>query len=510
MSTLRTRPKWFTFGGLAVGIVAAAAMAILSATPAKPVRAADSSQDLNMVNALSNAFGQVAEKASPAVVHIRVEKEVKAGPALFDGRGPMGPGFFRYFFGPGMGDEDMQEFPGSPNMPGRQGKVREIPVPMGEGSGFVISEDGYIVTNHHVVGDADRVRVYLEDGREFTAKIVGSDPQTEIALIKVDATGLPTLQLGDSERLRVGEWVLAIGSPFGLQHSVTSGIVSACGRGNVGIVDYADFIQTDAAINPGNSGGPLLNMNGEVVGMNTAIVSRAGGNDGVGFAIPVNMVKYIVEQLREDGKVTRGFLGILIQDLTPELAKSFGISEGHGIVVADVTKDSPAERAGLKRGDVIVAYDGRPVGEGGAFRSHVSTTPAGKKIELSIIRDGKKIDKTIEVGSKPSEELAKANDAQPEQESNDLGIVVQALTDDIAKRLGYEGETGVVVAQVEPNSAAARAGIRPGALIKEVNRKEVNNPREFQEAVKRGSKDKTALLLVREGQGSRYVALDAA
>jgi serine protease Do len=484
---------------MAIALVAAAALMGLNS---KPATAADNTQSLSVVQALSNTFEQVATKSSPAVVNIRVEKDVKGNPALFNGQGgmPMDPqGMLERFFGQQMGGQEMQEH-AAPD----QGTV-----PVGEGSGFIVSEDGFIVTNHHVAGDADHLKVTLEDGRSFDAKLVGSDPQTEIALIKVDAHGLPTVKFSDSDSLRVGEWVMAIGSPFGLRHSVTSGIVSARGRGNVGIVDYADFIQTDASINPGNSGGPLLDMNGDVVGMNTAIMSRTGGSNGIGFAIPANMVKYIVDQLRDHGAITRGFLGVSIQELTPELAKWFGVNEGHGVLIADVSKDSPAEKAGLQRDDVIVAFDGQPVGEIGAFRSHVSTTTPGKKFGLTILRKGERVEKTVDVGSLPTEKMASANTpGQPEHSK--LGVAVQGLTDDLARRMGYEGENGVIVAQVAPGSEAARAGVKPGMLIREVNRQPVNNPREFQEAVKKDSREHTALLLVQEGQSSRYVALDVA
>lgn len=498
--------RLLTIGGLLSVVVAAVAAAALMAAPAKGaerVEAAPAAQTqaVASVQALSDAFERVAEKASPAVVYIEVDKELKGTPAAF-----YGPGgeqgdpreFFKHFFGPGFGPQEGE----GPMAPHRG------PVPMGQGSGFIISPDGYIVTNHHVAGDADRLRVTLQDGKKFDAKLIGSDPQTEIALIKVDAKDLPTLPLGDSDKLRVGEWVLAIGSPFGLNHSVTSGIVSARGRGNVGIVDYADFIQTDAAINPGNSGGPLLNMNGEVIGMNTAIVSRTGGSDGVGFAIPVDMVKYIVNQLRDHGSITRGYLGISIQDLTADLAKWFGIQEGHGVLIAEVAKDSPAERAGLQRDDVIVEYNGKPIDEMGSFRSHVSTTPTGKPVDLTVIRKGERITKSVEVGSLPTEHMAK--NGPHEAEHTELGLAVQGLTDDVAKRLGYEGDHGVVVSEVEPGSAAARAGIKPGALIEEVNKKEVNNPREFEQAIKQTGKDRSALLLLKEGQGTRYATLEVA
>lgn len=499
MSIVRKRAGLLSVFGF---VTVATAVALAMAFNPSPAKGAVNTEGLPGVQALSDTFAGVSEKASPAVVFIEVEKELKGSPASF--RGGMGPGLFRhFFFGPGMG-------PGMGPQGGMEPMIpNQGPVPMGQGSGFIISSDGYIVTNNHVVGEADVVKVSLSDGRKFEAKIVGTDPQTEIALIKIDADGLPTLPLGDSEKVRVGEWVLAIGSPFGLSHSVTSGIVSARGRGNVGIVDYADFIQTDAAINPGNSGGPLINMNGEVIGMNTAIVSRAGGSDGVGFAIPVNMIKYIVDQLRDHGSISRGFLGISIQGLTPELAKWFGTDEQHGVLVADVAKDSPAEKAGLQRDDVILELNGKPVEELGAFRSHIATTPAGKDVELTLLRDGERINKTVEIGTLPGEQMA-MNTKPGEKSRTELGLAVEGLTDELAQRLGYEGESGVVVSQVEPGSTAAMAGVKPGALIKEVNKKPVNNPREFQEALKHGDKNNTALLLMKEGEGSRYVALETA
>ena len=448
---------------------------------------------------LSNAFVEIADAASPGVVSIQVEKEMTLGRTPFQGVPGMPDEFFDFFFGP----RGWRNRP-SPNE--QDGQRRSVP--FGQGSGFILSRDGYIVTNNHVVGDADTVKVKLSDGREFEAEIVGTDPQTEVALIKVDATDLPALPLGDSDELHVGEWVLAIGNPFGLSHTVTSGIVSALGRGNVGVGGkdfYADFIQTDAAINMGNSGGPLMNLDGEVVGMNTAIYSRTGGSVGIGFAIPVNMVKYVEEQLREDGTVTRGFLGVLIQSVTPDLRQWFGLEEGgSGILIADVTKDSPAEKAGLQRDDVILELDGQPVDDIGSFRSRIATTAPGTKVELLVQRADKRIRKTVKVGSLDADTptVATSAGAYPK-----LGLTVQNLTDDIAERLGYEDMTGVVVSEVAPGSAAADAGIESGTLIQEVNRKTVKNTREFQSALDAVDADKGLLLLIHDGEYSRYVAL---
>ena len=455
---------------------------------------------LNTAEELSDAFIRIAENASPSVVFIEVIKEVsvRRGP-MMGPRGLMPEDLFDFFFGPGM-----PEWPGRRREPQPESRRQ---VPIGQGSGFIISTDGYIVTNHHVIGDADKVRVKLADNREFEASITGTDPQTEIALIKIDAQNLPALPLGDSDRIRVGEWVVAIGNPFGLTHTVTSGIVSAKGRGNVGIVDYADFIQTDAAINPGNSGGPLLNLRGEVIGMNTAIVSRTGGSLGIGFAIPVNMIKYVESQLRDTGSVERGYLGVSIQNLSADLAQSFGVEENRGVLVGDVQPDSPAAKAGLKRGDIIIEYDGFPVQEIGSFRSRVATTSPGKRVSMVILRDGKRQTINAVVGTLSGEEGgAPATPARP-GERTELGLTVQNLTDDLAQRYGYEGDYGVIVTEVAPNSAAAMAGITPGMLVQEINRKRINNTRDFDAAIRDSKEAKTILLLIKDGQYTRYVAI---
>jgi serine protease Do len=374
----------------------------------------------------------------------------------------------------------------------------------GQGSGFIISRDGYILTNHHVVGDADKVTVQMEDGREFTAKVVGNDPRSDVAVIKIDAANLPVLQLGDSDALEVGDWVLAVGSPFGLSHSITAGIVSAKGRSSIGIADYENFIQTDAAINPGNSGGPLVDVDGRVVGMNTAIFSRSGGYMGIGFAIPVNMVKTIRDQLIEHGSVIRGYLGVAIQNLTSELAQSFNLEGQKGALVAEVTKDSPAEKAGLEQGDVIVEFAGKPVTEIGDFRNQVAMTPPGTARKITLVRDGERKTFEVTIGKLPGEK--EAGEKEPGAVS-ELGLTVQPLTRELAQQLGYVGEEGVLVSGVTPGSAAAEAGIRPGFLIQEVNRVPVKTPSEFQQAVAKTSREGTVLLLLRDRESSLYVAL---
>ena len=446
------------------------------------------------------AFAAVAREASPAVVFIQVEKIVQQQPAVQ---------FFSPFGeGSPFGDDFSRRFFGAPQ-PGQPKQFRQAPQQqrvVGQGSGFIISKDGYILTNNHVVGDADKVTVKLQDGREFTAKTIGADPHSDVAVIKIDDKNLPVLPLGDSDAIEVGEWVVAIGNPFGLSHTLTVGVVSAKGRSSVGIADYENFIQTDAAINPGNSGGPLIDLDGRVVGMNTAIFSRSGGYMGIGFAIPINMAKAIKDQLIQTGSVTRGYLGIVIQDLTPELAKSFGLKDHQGILVAQVSEDSPAEKAGLKQGDVIVEFDGKPVEKVGPFRNHIALKAPDSKEKITVLRNGERKTLSITIGKLPDGELAAVGTPHSLEK---LGLTVQTLTPDLARQFGFQGEKGVVVTQVTPGSAAALAGINPGAVILEVNRKPVSNTEEFKRAVAQTPEKGAVLLLIKDGQYSRYVAVKA-
>lgn len=438
------------------------------------------------------AFRSVAKQVSPAVVYIEVEKEVaqqrRQNPF---GNHPFGDEFFRRFFG---------EPPGQDNP--RQAPKRRA---QGQGSGFIITADGYIMTNNHVVGEADKVTVKLLDGREFEAEIVGTDPPTDVALIKIDAEEeLPYLSLGNSDRLEVGDWVLAFGNPFGLSHTLTAGIVSAKGRTGIGLTDYENFIQTDAAINPGNSGGPLVNLDGEVVGMNTAIFSRSGGYMGIGFAIPIKMAQNIRQQLVESGGVTRGRLGVYIQDLTKELAESFDIDQRQGILIAQVMEDSPAARDGLRQGDIILEIDGDEVTNVGTFRNRVSLTAPGTEVELLILREGEKEEMLVTIGALETDDQGRpvSSGKLPE-----LGMNLQKLTPELAEQFDYEDVSGVLVTDVEPGSIAAEAGIRRGSLIQEVNRQEVTDPAEIKELLSNSGRD-TVLLLVRQGDTSRYLALE--
>lgn len=447
-------------------------------------------EDLQTLQRTSRAFAHITKQAKPAVVFIKVEKTLKGGPS-FEFNDPFdlfSDEFFERFF--------RRRFP-----EGRQ--PREFKQ-QGQGSGFIISAEGYVLTNHHVVGDADRITVGLADGRELSGKVVGSDPKSDIAVIKIEGEELPVLPLGNSDELEEGEWVIAIGNPFGLSHTVTVGIVSAKGRSVVGIADYEDFIQTDAAINPGNSGGPLINLKGEVVGINTAIFSRSGGYMGIGFAIPINMAKTISQQLIKTGAVVRGYLGITIQALTPELAKSFYVDEGEGILVTDVEKDSPAEQAGLQTGDVIVELNGEKVVGLGPFRNQIALTPPNTQIRLQVVRDGRKRELSVTVGRMP-EEIATTGQRSNFMER--LGLAVQNLSEELAQQFDYEPGSGVLIAQVEPGSPAASAGLRRGMLIREANRIRVRNISEFQEAVAKNADSSLLLLLVQEGQRHRFVTL---
>ncbi|MEA3544937.1 MAG: DegQ family serine endoprotease [Thermodesulfobacteriota bacterium] len=447
---------------------------------------------LDSLRETGRAFRSVAKRVGPAVVYIQVEKEVKQqniADSPFGGH-PFGDEFFRRFFG-------------QPPQPGNQKKAPKRRQ-TGQGSGFIISADGYIMTNNHVVGDADKVTVQLLDGSEYTAEIIGTDPPTDVALIKIDVDEkLPFLPLGNSDKLEVGDWVLAFGNPFGLSHTLTAGIVSAKGRSGIGLTDYENFIQTDAAINPGNSGGPLINLDGEVVGMNTAIFSRNGGYMGIGFAIPINMAQNIYQQLMKHGGVTRGRLGVLIQDLTKELAESFDIDQREGILVAQVMEDSPAEIAGLKQGDVILKLNDNKVDKVAKFRNQIAMTRPGTDVEFLVFRDGKKKKIKAAIGTMETDD-----DGHPisSDELPELGMKLQKLTRDLAEQFDYKDARGVLVTAVETGSLAARAGIKRGDLIEEVNRKEVGTPAQVKELIK-NSKKKTVLLLVRQGDASRYLAL---
>ena len=458
----------------------------------RPALAQDEA-DLALLDRSAKAFSSVVKKAGPAVVHVAVEK-----PGKVMGQFPselFSDPFFERFFGPQFKH---------PRMPNKEKKnFRQ----QAAGSGFIIASDGYILTNNHVIDEAEKITIRLADKREFAAKVVGADPQSDVAILKIEGANLPVLPLGNSDALEVGEWVIAIGSPFELNQTVTVGVVSAKGRNRMGITDYENFIQTDAAINPGNSGGPLLNIHGEAVGMNTAIFSRSGGYMGIGFAIPINMAKSIEQQLRKGGKVTRGWLGILIQDVNEDLAKSFGGKAG-GALVSEVTEGSPAMKSGLIQGDIVTEINGAPVTDVADLRNKIAMTPPNTSLTLRVLRDGKEKDITVSVGEQPAD-MASIAKKLNSSTLGELGLTLQDLTDEVAGQFGYKKDQGVLIADVEEDSPAARVGLQAGQLIEEVNRTRVHNLKELQQAMKNTANAKQVLLRVRAGDRSQYVVLQS-
>ena len=432
------------------------------------------------------SFADLTDKVKGSVVNISTTQVVEGNP-LMPFMGPGSP--FGDFFGHNL----PKEFFG--NKP--HGKMETHAL----GSGFVISADGMILTNNHVVEKATEIKIKLENDKEYDAKLVGRDPKTDLALIKVkpDKDFPEPEVLGDSDALRVGDWVMAVGNPFGLGNTVTTGIISAKSR-ILGAGPYDDFLQTDAAINPGNSGGPLFNMDGEVIGINTAIIAQG---QGIGFAIPVNMAKELLPQLKQ-GKVVRGWLGLMIQDITPELAKSFGIKSDKGVLISDIVKGSPAAKAGLMRGDVILRFDGKEIENAHRLSQLAAATPPGTLTKIDLLRNGKEENFSLKVGTMPEE----AQKITSPEEKSDWGMMVQELTPQLAQQLGLDPETsGVVISNIAEGSPAAEAGLRPGDLITEVNRAAVKNLSEYQQALQKVKKGDHLLLLIKRNAGSFYTVL---
>ncbi|MBI3450669.1 MAG: DegQ family serine endoprotease [Acidobacteria bacterium] len=432
-------------------------------------------------------FRGVAKKVVPAVVTVRSQKTVRVDPRS----SPGGDEFFEQFFG------------------GRQRAPREERyVQRGLGSGVVVSGDGYIITNNHVVEGVDKVEVVLADGRTVGARVLGTDPPTDIAVIKIDGSSLLTVPFGDSDRLEVGEWVLAVGNPFSerLGHTVTAGIVSAKGRSNLRLADYEDFIQTDAAINPGNSGGALVNTRGQLVGINSAIVTGSGGSQGIGFAIPINMARNVMDQLIKNGKVVRGWVGMTIQDLTPELAEGLGLPGKEGALVSAVQPGAPAAEAGLKRGDAITAVDAQGVKNNSDLRNRVAATAPGTKVRLGAYRDGEARTFTVTLGELPAPGgKAPAGGHPPDEPA--LGFTVRSLSREIAEQLGLEGESGVIVSEVESGGPAEEAGLQEGDLIKEINRRAISGLNDYRSALAGAKRGHPVLLLIRRGDATTYVSI---
>ena len=431
---------------------------------------------LNTAKAFSQAFVEVSKRVTPSIVMIMNEEKMEA-----DNMGGLPDDLLNRFF----------DF-----TPQQRERVQKT-----IGSGVIISADGYIITNNHVVDNSTKLKVTLPDGNRVSAKIIGKDAKTDLALIKVDGRQLHPIIFGNYDNIEVGQWVLAIGSPFGeaLQRSVTAGIISAKGRSNVGIADYEDFLQTDAAINPGNSGGALVDLDGNLIGINTAILSASGSNAGVGFAIPINIVQNVVQQLKSGGRVVRGYLGVTIQDVSPEMESSLKLDNVRGAVVSNVEKGSPADHAGLKRYDVITSVNGQRVESSGELRNAISSLAPGAKANLEFIRDGHRQTANVNVQELKADKLAKesSDDSDPK-----LGMQLQDLTPEISRQLGSDQQYGVVVANVTPGSLAEEAGIQRGDIILEANRQTVKSVKEFQ-AIINSDKDSSLLLAV-ERQGSQF------
>lgn len=433
------------------------------------------------------SFADLAEKVKPAVVNISTTTTVTI---------PGSP--FRHFFGPedeGLFGDFFRHFFG--DMPDRKMKQSSL------GSGIIIDKDGYIITNNHVVEGADEIKVKLADGREFKAKVTGRDPKTDLALIKISSVfkNLPVLTLGDSDRIRVGEWVLAIGNPFGLEHTVTQGIISASGR-VIGAGPYDNFLQTDAPINPGNSGGPLVNMKGEVIGISTAIIASG---QGIGFAIPSNMAKSIISQLKEKGKVARGWIGVSVQNVTPEIARAFGLKDTKGALVGDVVQGGPADSAGIKRGDIIVAFDGKSIKSVHDLSRTVAETRSGRTAPVTVSRSGKSIELKVTLTEMTGEKLS----LQRGETADGLGITVAGISPRLAEKFRIKDKTGVIVTAVSPDGHAAEAGIRQGDIIKEVNHRRILNIKDYDDAMRKIESGSHILLLVKRGRQTFYVTVKA-
>jgi|WetSurMetagenome_2_1015567.scaffolds.fasta_scaffold16944_3 serine protease Do len=474
---------------LSPGLRASYAGAEGGSTPAAPLVAPKTAfPSVSGGFGVPGTFADLVEKLSPAVVNISTTKVVK-----MDGkRGPSTEQFpFDRFFG---GEEDFYKRYFGDN-PEKEFKQRSL------GSGFIISKDGYIFTNNHVIEKADKIKVRLSSGKEYDATVKGRDPRTDLALIKINPdNSLPTVSLGDSERLRVGDWVMAIGNPFGLDHTVTAGIVSAKGR-VIGAGPYDNFIQTDASINPGNSGGPLFNMAGEVVGINTAIVAQG---QGIGFAIPVNMAKEILEDLKARGKVTRGWLGVSVQDITEDLAKSLKLKDRNGALVTEIFEGDPADKAGIKQGDIIIEVDGKKVKDTHELLRLVAVLPVGKKAEIKVLREGQVKELQLTVAEREDKKEAAA--ARGETKDT-YGMSVQDVTPDVAKQLGLPSTGGVIVTKIREGSAADEAGLQPYDVILQVNRVKVGSVKDFQREISKKTADDRVLLLIRRGKGTYYVAM---
>lgn len=479
---------------LVVGAVTCSPPSDVGMSQPMAVDASSAAQPVGESGLSAQPFVAIAKQARASVVNISSVKKTKERSEAFPSPFFDDP-LFRRFFG--------EEF------------ERRMPAPrefreQGLGSGVIVTQDGYIVTNNHVVDGADELTVSLPDKRTFKAKVIGTDPKTDVAVVKIDASNLPVLPWGDAGQLQVGEMVLAIGNPFGLSQTVTMGIISAVGRANMGIVDYEDFIQTDAAINPGNSGGALVNLKGELIGINTAIFTQSGGYMGIGFAIPSNMAKSVMNSLINHGKVVRGWIGVSIQEVTQDLAKEFGTTETKGALVADVMEDSPASKAKLERGDIITTYNGTAIRDPGQLRALVAETAPGTTVTLSVVRNRKQQDVTVTIGELPKA-LSKTGRRQGESSKGEhalTGITVESVTSQSERFGRSKGRSGVVVTDIEADSPAERAGLRTGDVIREINRNPVRDVRDFERLTSQLSPNSPVLLLLNRGNATIFLSIN--
>ena len=505
MSEFVRTPAMKVFAGM-VGLMLLGAVAMETGRSAGTTDAAHAGVTAPIATAgqpveMGTGFTDVAKAVRPAVVNITPAKVVTRG----HGRPSIDPR------NPFDSLEDLFKHPRRFGPRSHGPDQPDLRPHGGMGSGVIVSPDGHIITNNHVVDGAKEVQITLPDKREFTGKVVGSDPKTDLALVKIDRAGgqdLPFVPWGDSSKLQVGEYVLAVGNPFGLNSTVTLGIVSALGRGRMGITQYEDWIQTDAAINPGNSGGALVNTRGELIGINTAIFSQTGGYQGVGFAVPTSMAKPVYESLAKTGKVVRGFLGVGIQDVTADLAQSFGLKETNGALISDVVEDSPAERAGIKQGDVMLQYDGKAVEDPAALQRAVTRTPVGAKIAVKVLREGHAQDMTVTIGEQADAIKTARAEQEGAAESALAGLEVQNLDRETARELGVRDKVkGVVVTGVEPGSVADQAGLREGDVIQEIDRHPIRSMKDFERTAAGLKKDQRVLLLINRRGASLFLSV---
>ncbi len=485
ISLLRSKPAvlalGFVLGGAGLGLAHTAEKS-LSPNPPATLKLADPGEGPS-----KSSYAPLVKEVLPSVVNISSTKVVHNRMSSEEGM-PMDP-FFRQFFG-----QEGNDGGGRFNMP-RDSREKAL------GSGVIVSPEGYILTNNHVIDGATDVRVTLSDKREFKARVIGSDPKTDVAVLRIDAKNLTPITIGDSSKVQVGDVALAIGDPFGVGQTVTKGIISATGRGGLGIEDYEDFLQTDAPINPGNSGGALINDRGELVGLNTAIISHgSGGSQGIGFAVPANLARQVMDQVLKNGHVTRAYLGIYPQDVTPAMAKAFGEKDSQGIVVGDVSPNSPAKDAGIQRGDIILQINGKPVTDSNQLRMSISMMQPGTELKLKTLRNGTERDATVKLAEMPKES-AKADSNDDQGGSKELdGVEVGNLNASIARQLNIPSSTkGVVVTDIDPASKMADSGLQKGDVIQEVNHQAITNVSEFQSAIRKAGSE-PLLLVSRDGR----------